>query len=99
MQQPRRFSIPGSHPSLAGHFPGQPIVPGVLVLDQAVALVLRDYPSKRLAELTNAKFLAPVLPGDEVTVSCSEAAGGLVIICEVAGRTVLRGLLHLGDER
>jgi 3-hydroxyacyl-[acyl-carrier-protein] dehydratase len=92
-----RFSIPSDHPCLAGHFPGRPIVPGVVILDEVVAFILRDRPGNRLAGLDDVKLLAPVLPGDEVTVTCGESAPGrLVFTCVVAGRTVLRGRLRLG---
>lgn len=92
-----RFSIPRDHPSLAGHFPGNPIVPGVVVLDEAIALILRDRPSDRLLGLDDVKLLAPVLPGDEVAVTCGETTPGrLVLTCTVAGQTVLRGRIRLG---
>ncbi len=92
-----RFSIPSDHPCLAGHFPGRPIVPGVVILDEAVALILRDRPANRVTELDDVKLLAPVLPGDEVTVTCGESMPGrLVFTCVVAGRTVLRGRLRIG---
>ena len=92
-----RFSIPSDHPCLAGHFPGRPIVPGVVILDKAVELILRDLPANRLTGLDDVKLPAPVLPGDEVTVTCGESAPGrLVFTCVVAGRTVLRGRLRLG---
>ena len=35
-----QFSIPADHPSLPGHFPGQPIVPGVVVLERVLEAVL-----------------------------------------------------------
>ena len=92
-----RFSVPSYHPCLAGHFPGRPIVPGVVILDEAVALILGDRPTNRLAGLDDVKLLAPVLPGDEVTVTCGESPPGrLVVTCAVAGHTVLRGRLRLG---
>jgi 3-hydroxyacyl-[acyl-carrier-protein] dehydratase len=98
MEAPLRFSIPNEHPCLSGHFPGRPIVPGVLVLDEAVALVLRERPADRLTGLDDVKFLAPVLPGEEVTVTCIESAPGrLNLVCAVAGRAVLRGRVRLGN--
>lgn len=99
MQPALRFSIAHDHPSLSGHFPGQPIVPGVVVLDEAVALALADRPAERLVGLDDVKFLAPVRPGEEVTVTCSETTPGrLALTCVVAGRPVLRGRLRLGSK-
>jgi hypothetical protein len=72
-------------------------VPGVVVLDEAIALISRDRPSQRVAEVAQVKFLAPVLPDEDVTVTYTENAGTLVIACEVTGRLVLRGRLRLGD--
>jgi 3-hydroxymyristoyl/3-hydroxydecanoyl-(acyl carrier protein) dehydratase len=96
-QPPLRFSVAHGHPSLPGHFPGRPVVPGVVVLDEAVALVLLHRPADRLAGLDEVKFLAPVLPGDAVTVTCSEGAPGrLHLACTVAGRAVLRARVRLG---
>ena len=58
-----RFSIPSDHPCLAGHFPGRPIVPGVVILDEAVALILHDRPANRVTGLDDVKLLATVLRG------------------------------------
>ena len=52
-----------------------------------MAFILRDRPANRVAGLDDVKFLAPVSPGDEVTVTCGESAPGrLVFTCAVAGR-------------
>ena len=92
-----RFSVPHDHPSLSGHFPGRPIVPGVVVLDEAIALILRERPPNRLVGLDEVKLRGPVLPGDEVFVDCRKSAPGqLVFTCAVAGHVVLHGRARLG---
>jgi len=97
MQRPLRLTIPPDHPSLPGHFPGRPIVPGVVVLDCALAALMRDRPAARLAGFDDVKFIAPVSPGAEVIVTCSEAAADrLSFACTVDGRAVLRGRARLG---
>jgi 3-hydroxyacyl-[acyl-carrier-protein] dehydratase len=91
-----RFSIPYDHPSLAGHFPGRPIVPGVVLLDEAIALLLRERPEDHLVGLDDVKLLAPVLPGDEVTITFGESTPDrLILTGTVGGRTVLRGRIRL----
>ena len=59
-----RFTIDASHPSLPGHFPGQPIVAGVVLLDRLAAAVEREW-NARIAKLPQVKFLRPLLPGEE----------------------------------
>ncbi|WP_018860622.1 MULTISPECIES: hypothetical protein [unclassified Thioalkalivibrio] len=59
--------IPDSHPSLPGHFPDQPVVPGVVILD-TVDAVARESGLGSVAALPRVKFLAPLLPGVEFRV-------------------------------
>ena len=75
------------HPAFAGHFPGQPIVPGVLLLDAAVhaaQLALRAAgPADAAApacEIGSAKFLRPVGPGETLTMSLDTTATGTLVL-------------------
>jgi 3-hydroxymyristoyl/3-hydroxydecanoyl-(acyl carrier protein) dehydratase len=96
MQAPLAFSIPHDHPSLAGHFPGRPIVPGVVILDGTMVVILRGRPGWRVASLDDVKFLFPVSPGSEVTVSFRESTPNHVqFVCTVAGQSAVRGRISL----
>ncbi len=64
--------IDAAHPALPGHFPGRPLVPGVVMLEQ-VAQALRAWRGQRLARVAEAKFLAPLLPGETAVVRLSAA--------------------------
>jgi 3-hydroxymyristoyl/3-hydroxydecanoyl-(acyl carrier protein) dehydratase len=64
--------IDASHPALPGHFPGQPLVPGVVLLEQ-VALALRAWRGQRLARVVEAKFLAPLLPDETAVIRLASA--------------------------
>ena len=64
-----RFRVPHDHPSLAGHFPGNPVVPGVVVLDHVVAAIEARHGPLPPLRLPQVKFLAPLRPGEEAEVA------------------------------
>ncbi len=61
----RELVVPAEHPSLAGHFPGNPIVPGVVLLDAVLAAIRTQQPGK-LQSMSAVKFLQPVLPQQRI---------------------------------
>ena len=57
------------HPAFAGHFPGAPIVPGVLLLAEALERLAQEGAAPlNCARLHSVKFLRPVHPGELVDV-------------------------------
>lgn len=91
-----RFTVPASHPALPGHFPGRPIVPGVVLLDRVIAAARDAFGRGPASGLPRAKFLAPVLPEQEVTAEMTLAPSGrLGFTCRVADRVVASGELDL----
>lgn len=61
----RRVDVPRDHPAFAGHFPGQPLLPGVVLLAEALEVLLREAPASvgTQPRVSAVKFLAPVRPG------------------------------------
>ncbi len=63
------FELAPDLPYLPDHFPGQPMLPGVVQLGWALRFAAREFgitaPFRRLAQL---KFLHPIQPGRRVTL-------------------------------
>ena len=78
------------HPAYAGHFPGRPILPGVVLLAEVMQAVERA--TGRGAErwsLANAKFLQPVAPGTPLTLAQVASDSGSVRFEVRAGESVV----------
>jgi 3-hydroxymyristoyl/3-hydroxydecanoyl-(acyl carrier protein) dehydratase len=57
------FEVPTSHPALAGHFPGDPIAPGALLLSLIARAIEAEKPvDTSLGTLLNARFHRPLPP-------------------------------------
>lgn len=85
--------IPASHPALPGHFPGRPVVPGVVLLDR-VAAALERCSGQRIAAIRQAKFLRPLLPDEEAELIIDGDGSGLRFRIVHAGVTIATGLLE-----
>ena len=74
MSQTQEYScddiVAADHPSLPGHFPGAPIVPGVLLLQRAVAAASAGRALKLVA-VPNLKFVNALLPDQRFSISWS----------------------------
>ncbi|QNK03258.1 hydroxymyristoyl-ACP dehydratase [Dyella telluris] len=87
------FRVTADHPCLPGHFPGSPLVPGVVLLEQ-VALALRAWRGERLARVIEAKFVAPLLPGQDARVALAEANGRVRFEIRRDGELLARGAIE-----
>lgn len=91
-----QFTIPASHPCLPGHFPGRPVVPGVVLLDAALSAILCHHSATRVVELQTVRFVRPVLPEQEVEIGYTVAGPNLIsFACSVAGQQVASGRARL----
>ena len=92
---PSCCTIPADHPSLPGHFPGRPIVPGVLLLDAVMQVAAAAAPDRGVpARLVRAKFPAPVVPGAAVEITLADRAEGRTgFTCRCGDTVVLLGEL------
>ena len=89
----RVFRVAADHPSLPGHFPGSPLVPGVMLLEQ-VALALREWRGERLARVVEAKFVAPLLPEHEAQIALTDANGRVRFEIRRGGELLARGIIE-----
>jgi len=85
--------MPVDHPCLPGHFPGRPLVPGVWLLEQ-VAQALLAWRGERLARIVEAKFVAPLRPGETAELTLAERAGRLRFEISHDGIPLARGVIE-----
>jgi 3-hydroxyacyl-[acyl-carrier-protein] dehydratase len=86
------LSVAADHPALPGHFPGQPIVPGVVILDLLVEEWRKRRPDTPLRGLRKMKFVAMLAPAQEFSVSWSEIRDGKVAFTvESGGKSLAAG--------
>lgn len=89
------FAIDPDHPALPGHFPGRPVVPGVVLLDRVIAAARDAFGLPTATHLPRVKFAAPVLPGQRVEVALTRLdATRITFTCTVGDQAVATGELR-----
>lgn len=89
------WTVPDDHPALAGHFPGRPIVPGVVLLDRVLHLARQVRPQATGWAIAQAKFLRPVGPGAVLRLAlASTPRGALGFDIRMGDEAVASGVLQ-----
>lgn len=90
--------IDPAHPAFPGHFPGDPIVPGVVLLDEIVDALSVEFGYADFTGITihSAKFLRPVRPGERMLIKLIPGEGmSARFVCSIDGETAVNGSLTL----
>jgi len=90
------IAVAADHPAFVGHFPGHPVLPGVVLLAEVLAGMERNLglPVDRLL-IRSAKFHAAVAPGSTLAVEVVCGTGiGFTVSCQ--GTRVASGTIAAG---
>lgn len=87
------LSLPADHPTAEGHFPGNPIMPGAVLLAEVLNAIEKEMGDVALPYVIKAaKFFSPARPGDHVRIEYGvNDASSVKFNCVVEGRPVLSG--------
>ena len=78
MWQSKEVRFAPDHPTAAGHFPSRPIIPGVLLLDEAIKHALVGREGRGDIVVRAAKFHRPARPGDAVVIRWETQAPSII---------------------
>jgi 3-hydroxyacyl-[acyl-carrier-protein] dehydratase len=89
------------HPAAEGHFPGNPIIPGAVLLAEALHTIEAGAEADCFPVLVkSAKFFGPTRPGDRVRIEYSRSADRAISFrCLVKDAAVLSGELKCNVAR
>ncbi len=94
-----RRVIAKDHPAIAGHFPGNPIVPGVLILDEVLQTLEQWRGRVRLQSVVSVKFTSPLKPGITFSIKIHEDDNSLIAFeCRLDGTTLASGRLAVEPD-
>jgi 3-hydroxymyristoyl/3-hydroxydecanoyl-(acyl carrier protein) dehydratase len=89
------ITVSADHPSLPGHFPGRPVVPGAVILSEIVHAATAAFGGARVAGLPSVKFTSPMLPAQVCDLVLTDKGGGSAAFeLAHAGRRIASGQLR-----
>jgi 3-hydroxymyristoyl/3-hydroxydecanoyl-(acyl carrier protein) dehydratase len=85
---PQRDEISPLHPALAGHFPGKPIVPGVVILRRVCRMVTETHGGAVMA-VPVVKFHAALKPAEPFDIDLEPARSGRISFRVLRGEMLI----------
>jgi 3-hydroxyacyl-[acyl-carrier-protein] dehydratase len=94
----RVFAVPADHPSLPGHFPGNPIVPGVLLLDEVIGTAEEWLGrSLRVRAAPQVKFVQPLRPEESARIYLTLEGTTLKFSVKREDVLIAQGVMQLAE--
>ena len=98
------LSFPSDHPALAGHFPGNPVVPGVVILEAVREVALEAYAATnptvfggaQLLSIRQVKFLSLLRPDQEIRIEITMDGDVVRFRCLRGTDTIATGEMTIG---
>ena len=84
---------PLNHPCYAGHFPGNPVVPGVLLLELVIEALGRGAPRA----IVSTKFHRVLKPGERCVLESKTAGGAVSFRCLRGSELIAEGSLEFSS--
>ena len=100
LENKQHYCIPATHPCFAGHFPGNPIVPGVVILNYVQQQLSNWLPKYTVDTLAQAKFLYPLFPDQKFTIKLIQSSTQKIkFTCTYGEYTLVTGLFIIKEKK
>jgi 3-hydroxymyristoyl/3-hydroxydecanoyl-(acyl carrier protein) dehydratase len=90
--------VGADHPSLPGHFPGVPLVPGVVILDEVLEALIEWRENSQVTGIRTVKFREPLKPEQPFTISLfakNKITAEVYFCCRAEDRVIAEGRLEV----